>query len=179
MDQQLWQQESRFALACFEGLHRYLCCVLIALPDADVNYPYPESFVCRNPYRTLTVHTDGTDFSFPCVNGFVCRNSWLKPTCTTRYLNHSPRIVCIKLPMVARAVFTPSRKTAGSIPFFSTNKKRLCSNILRSHRLSLFPSFRHPQMDTGCDPWYRWRYRSGPRTSLNPTLPARERVWPI
>ena len=93
------------------------------LLSADVNLPYPEGFACRNPYWTLTVRTDGTDFSFPCVNGFVCRNSRLKPTCTTRYLNHSPRIVCIKLPMVARAVFTPSRKTAGSIPFFSTNKK--------------------------------------------------------
>ena len=163
------------------------------------NFPCSAGFVRRNPYWTLTVRT--VRYRRPCVSELhtetlsldwvvqvsafhassgLCAGTPDWSHLTPRDIrNHSPRIASIKLTMFARAVFTPSRKIAGSTPFFSTNKKRLCSNILRSHRFSLFPNLRHPQMDTSCDPWYRWRYRSGPRTSLNPTLPARERVWPI
>ena len=177
MNQQLWQQESRFAPACFEGLcvgihtafwlryrqssvSRRLC-----VPELHTKLS-----LCRRREQLSAIHTStGLRAGTPDWSHLTPRD----------IRNHSPRIASIKLTMLARAVFTPSLKIAGSTPFFSANKKRLCSNILRSHGLSLFPSLRHPQMDTSCDPWYRWRYRSGPRTSLNPALPARECVWPI
>ena len=50
------------------------------------SFPCSEGFVCRNPYRTLTVRTEWYRYQLPCVNGFVCRHSWLKPPYATRYL---------------------------------------------------------------------------------------------